>query len=202
MAMLMLLGAAPLAEAQIMVSSTTATTQRIYEKSGREKGWVLRPEASFGFGFIHKTGLLTHLNGTFNYQFNPYFSVGAGSGLNVFSVFRLDRNLVAVPLFVDFRAYFCDRAWSPFVDLKVGFNKSLNNVSYYSGYYWDDGVIYSLKGFLLDGTFGIQHKKFDFGVSVGMFSDYAYDPWDDWHSRRMNMLLMGYVAYNIQLSKK
>ena len=50
---LVLLGAASLAEAQIVVSQTTASTTRFHEKSGREKGVVIRPEGSVGFIDCH-----------------------------------------------------------------------------------------------------------------------------------------------------
>lgn len=66
MIMLMLLGAASLAEAQIVVSQTTASTIRIYEKSEREKGFYVRPEGAFGFGFFHHNGMLINLNCSFN----------------------------------------------------------------------------------------------------------------------------------------
>jgi len=217
MAILVLLGMASLAEAQIMVSSTTASTQRIYEKSGREKGWILRPEGMIGFA---RHCQLYNLTCSFNYQLNPYFSFGAGTGLNIyyspsFYSFNSKENtilddspggsLFSFPFFFNARVYFCDRKWSPFFNLKLGFNSSLNKCLD-----WEDEYCVclpiSLKGFLLDGTFGMQYKNFDFGVSerlcsFHLYNDYGYS-YIDSNASRKRWLIMGYVAYNFQLKKK
>lgn len=204
MAMLVLLGAAPLAEAQIMVSSTTASTQRIYEKSGREKGWVIRPELTMGYTFHY--GFSSIINATFAYQFNPYYTIGAGAGVNIFP----RSNLVAIPVFLDFRAYFRDRKWSPFVDLKVGFQLPINEHQrrdyWYNGY---DLYTNRISGFLLQSTFGMQYKNFDFGISFDLYSSYdsmvtyEYDNYDDpfvqYAGNSLKPALRLNFAYNLPL---
>lgn len=169
MVMLVLLGMASLADAQIVVSQTTASTTRIHEKSGREKGFVIRPEIAAGFGFW--TGVMYDLNCSFDYQFNPYFSVGAATGVYT------PGDLVRFPLYANARAYFCDRLWSPFFDVKVGLTTG--------------------KGFRLNGTLGVQYKSFDVGCTVGMF-----DLPHNGSEYRRNLLLMGCIAYNIQFKKE
>lgn len=166
--LLMLLGAASLAEAQIVISQTTVSTTRVYEKSGREKGFLIRPEAAAGVGF--GVGMMYDLNCSFGYQFNPYFSIGGGTGINSIGP------LAIFPFYVNARAYFCDRLWSPFFDVKVGLT--------------------TVEGFRLNGTLGMQYKNFDFGCTVGMFNlphnGYAF---------QKKLFLMGYIAYNFQFSK-
>ena len=85
---LVLLGAASLAEAQIVVSQTTASTTRFHEKSGREKGLVIRPEILATHDVNHPEGNLINFHATVAYQFNPYYSIGGGLGVdNLQSVF-------------------------------------------------------------------------------------------------------------------
>ena len=101
-------------KAQTLITSTTASTTVIEDeptKSGRVKGFVLRPE--LGVGYSTK-GFVTGLNGTFSYQFNPYFSLGAGYGWDL-----VDGDLYRI-WFGNLRAYFCDRRCSPYYDLRLG----------------------------------------------------------------------------------
>lgn len=208
-ALLVLLAAAPLAEAQIMVSSTTASTQRIYEKSGREKGFVIRPEMTLAAIIGNCT--FTNLNATFAYQLNPYFTIGAGTGLNRFSSagWNTYESIRAIPLYANARVYFCDRKWSPFFDLKIGFDIPLNQTYYIEtdSYYYRE-YRYSLKGLVLCGTFGVQYKNFDFGCIVGALQEhekYYYHSenyYDNWEGNYIpGLLLGGYVAYNIPFKK-
>lgn len=216
MALLVLLGVASLAEAQIVVSQTTASTTKVYEKSGREKGFLIRPEV--GLGVVFDEGWFLNLQGTFAYQFNPYFTIGAGIGMNIIpsTHYYRPKPLTAIPLYANTRVYFCDRRWSPFFDVRVGFEIPLNE-SYFKDTNYHDidnsyrEFWYSLKGFVLCGTLGIQYKSFDFGCTVGMlnkythitdrtysylYDSYSYD-YESWNS--MKLLLGGYVAYNIPL---
>ncbi|MFC2079925.1 hypothetical protein ACFLRQ_00460 [Bacteroidota bacterium] len=54
------------------------------------------------------------LNVINGYQFNPYFSMGIGTGI------WYHRHAL-VPLFADFRAYLLDKKISPFLALDTGF---------------------------------------------------------------------------------
>ena len=164
--MLMLLGAASLAEAQIVVSSTTASTTHIKKekpKSGREKGWVIRPEIEYGSGFSRcgNVGVM----GTVCYQINPYFSIGGGAGylMEIYYTNKDDGHQYSgnrhfdfsggydfhflnesrpssIPIFANARVYFMDRKWSLFLDVKLGYvipiKKGLYSydMAYYSVY--------------------------------------------------------------------
>lgn len=123
--------------------------------------------------------------------------MGAGSGLNVFSVSRYGDVVTAIPLYANARVYFCNQKWSPFLDVKIGVNNGLNRCIDY----WYSNEYYSLNGFLLSGTLGMEYKSFDFGVSAGVFNETYYENnYDRWHSSMMS--LMANVAYNFQIKKK
>lgn len=51
------------------------------------------------------------------YQFNPYFFLGAGIGVD----YHFDYEVV-VPVFANARVYFMDRKTSPFIDVKIGYS--------------------------------------------------------------------------------
>lgn len=216
MAMLVLLGAASLAEAQIVVSSTTASTVRQRPKSGREKGWVIRPEIELGTGDY---GGYLGISGAACYQFNPYFSIGGGfGGLIDFYSSGSDSKPVSLPIFANARVYFIDRKWSPFLDLKFGYMIPLMSGaehSYYDGYsnfYHYDGTD-TMQGLVFGPTLGVQVKGFDFGIGVKWFnvyhteerhehSEYSGDS-DFYESENRHLGYIGVsVAYNFQLKKK
>ncbi len=159
-------------EAQTLITSTTTSTTVIHQKSDRVKGFVIRPELGIYYGkgyfttYYHGIAYNSHaelygvsLNGTVGYQFNPFFSVGAGFDglcLDSFVSPALNRNI-----FANLRVYFYDRYCSPYLDLKPG-TKAIS------------------------GEFGIQIKRFDYGVSIS--SDYE----GNWWRLSIN------VAYNFQ----
>lgn len=208
MALLMLLGAASLAEAQIVVSQTTASTTRIHEKSGRKKGVVIRPEIAWGFGkgrssvdygeyeyemdFYGKINLIS-LYCNFDYQFNPYFTLGAGTGLltSTYTDYLYDNwyRGLSLPLCANARAYFCDRKWSPFFDIKIGYNIPLKRSPN------------SLDGMHLTCMLGLQFKRFDIGLFAswlkGSFRVYSDNTNDFLLIKSMNKVFGIDVAYNI-----
>lgn len=184
-AMAVLLGAASLAEAQIVVSSTTATTIR--EKSGREKGIVIRPDLGIGWG-VAQEPLLVEFSGTVAYQLNPYLAIGVGLGFDFDSY--AGNTLLFLPVFVNARAYFCDRKWSPFLDIKIRYVSNINKVETYQyGYYSQTWV----KGLSYGGTLGMQYKNVDFGLS-GYFLDV--------HKELGGWAFTINVAYNFQIKKR
>lgn len=162
--------------------------------SGRKKGLVIRPEIAAGVSY----GFSWNLYATINYQFSPYFSLGAGTGLSK------PRFLSAIPLYVNARAYFSDSNWSPFFDVKVGYHFPLKSRSDY----WDEyyGLLRIQKGFFINGTLGVQYKGFDFGIMGGLYGtkndyydeDYTY--YDEGYNYK-NIWLMVSVAYNFRLNK-
>lgn len=202
MAMLVLLGAAPLAKAQIVISSTTASTTHTKAektKSGRDKGWVIRPELGIGgYGFTFNYHVMG-LTGTFEYQFNPYIAIGFGAGLNWYSDFsveitdfhgigysygnhylsldtcdRSNGGLVSIPLYANLRGYFCDRKLSPYYNLKIGYSAPLVKGTFIgTSSEQNYSATYEgdvcLKGIYGSLGLGLQYKSLDFGVSL------------DWH---------------------
>ena len=170
MALLVLLGAASLAEAQIVVSSTTASTVTIKEKekSGREKGLAIRPEIGIGTGMLD---LEMACFGTVAYQFNPIIAVGGGAGLE----YGFDLSRTTLPIYANARVYFCDRKWSPFLDLNLLYSIPISqNSEFAAGFGWN-------------GMIGVQFRKFDTGVML--------------HSS-MGGGVMFCLAYNFQLKKR
>ena len=191
-AMLVLFGVASLAEAQIVVSQTTASTTRFHEKSGREKGWVISPEVGISKKFYMA-------NVTAAYQFNPFLSIGGGTGLE----YRTDNlylfdsigmmssgerySLVSLPIYVNARVYFCDRKLSPFIDLKAGYQIPVS----------ESNVLYAaqetLESLFAIAMLGAQYKNIDLGVALAYFKAKGYD--------QSVETIMVRLAYNFQLSK-
>ena len=207
MALLVLLGAAPLAEAQIVVSQTTASTTRISEKSGREKGWVIRPEVEFGGFEDHFYGDIG-ISGTAAYQLNSYFALGGGLGYNLFNIFHNDPDLTSraqvIPVFANVRAFFIDRKWSPFFDLKLGYSIPLSSkIQTYTSSYETS----TIRGWYIGPTLGVQIKGFDFGIFAKIYNSYyewEYESYYSYyhHSEHCPAVSFGvFVAYNFQLKK-
>lgn len=193
--LLMLLGAASLAEAQIMVSSTTASTQRIYEKSGREKGLVIRPELNLGTcDFVD--GIYGG-SATLVYQFSPYIEAGIGGGVTVnVSEMFLDRQYWSfLPVFGDFRTYFHDGKYSPYIDLKLGYYLHTGH-TYPSPDGYGTSYEPSLAGIMFRGSFGVQIKNYDLALSYeGAKKEY-------WVKLYYKSIVCLHFAYNFQFKKK
>ena len=225
-ALALLFGMATLAEAQIVVTSTTASTKHIkkeHPKSGREKGWVIRPEIEPGMGFSEEGSF--GLRGLACYQFNPYWSVGGGLGYLIDFYYRekydhdytYDSRPSSIPVFANARVYFIDRKWSPFFDFKIGYMIPLmTGVERYEYLYSDDSWHRSeykdtMQGFLISPTLGVQFKGFDFGINVTWLNVYHtykeewHNYWDDVTHTDYENRSLGYIgltlAYNFQFKK-
>lgn len=163
--------------------------------SGRKKGLGIRPEIGGGFN-VHMNAMF-NLYGTMLYSFNPYFSVGVGGG--VFSEIDFHNKDILSTFFVyaNPRVYFCDKKWSPFLDLKIGYNIPVivDKIS-------DFGNQYNcIEGFMMNAMLGIQYEGFDFGVAFGRCS-YRYYFMDVVDSSAKCMPLTFNVAYNFQFKKR
>lgn len=164
--------------AQTLISSTTAYTTVINSepaKSGRVKGLVLRPEIGIESD-IDFDDLGFQANGTIAYQFNPYIAIGLGSGYERFNGYKY------IPVFGNFRVYFSDTRWSPFLDLKLGMQK---------------------KEIMGSAMLGLQCKCFDFGPSIkyGYYTRYYHGYYG--YSYLSDEWIIGInIAYNIQFGKK
>lgn len=211
-ALLVLLGAAPLAEAQIVVSQTTASTTKVYEKSGREKGWVIRPEVGITYIEYSPEGVFLSTQAIIGYQFNPYFTIGGGAGIdNTFCGSRYEAPIYSgIPVFLNARVYFLDRKFSPYFDLKTGYHFSINEcVPHYHSDFGGRFYTYKMKGLLASGTIGMQYHYLDFGFTFYYFNSFStyyenyieYIQELDQRPDRPNVALMLSFAYNFQLKK-
>jgi len=179
MTLLVLLGAASLAEAQIVVSSTNASTTRTYEKSGRVKGLVIRPEILATQDSDPPSGNLINIHAIVAYQFNPYFSIGGGLGIDILfcsSNHYKDFTLTSIPLYANAKAYFLDRKFSPYFDLKVGYHIPISEGSTYNGINSHYNID-RMEGILTYGTLGVEYRHFDLGFTLGRYF-VLYDYYD------------------------
>lgn len=201
-------------EAQIVVTSTSASTEKTPKtKSIRQKGLVVRPEIGIGLNTAWETMQLNIL-GIANYQFNPYISLGGGAGLSSNNFF--DEHFFSIPIFANIRGYFCDRKWSPYYDIKLGFNGTINQKDYiyYGDYKYTD---INLTGFYADFGLGMQYKNYDFGIELYLyplnydyfhklykFPSFSYYEWTFSGSEKEfdHFSVCLKFAYNFQIKKK
>lgn len=182
----LLFGLTTLAEAQIVVTSTTASTIHLEKNnSGREQGFVVRPEFGIGLGYAARP-FLVDINGTIVYQFNPFFSIGGGLGYDYNDLPNEGCSMAFMPLFINARAYFCDKTWSPFFDLKI---RSVIPLTKHVGYYYGSYFETYPEGISYTGTLGVQHKYLDLGLTGGYL---------DIHKDLGGMILTFSIAYNFQ----
>lgn len=114
-----LLGISTMAEAQIIINSTQAST--IKEKSSRQKGLIIRPDIGVGVG-IGYVGANINLSGNIGYQFNPYITLGGGLGIEYL------KSSLAIPFYFDVKGYFSNRVWSPYYNIKLGYSANLSQI--------------------------------------------------------------------------
>lgn len=110
------------------------------------------------------------------YQFNNYFYLGGGAGVSYFG----DRDLIGVPVFLDFRANFINKKITPFADVKAGYT-----VGDIEGVYTTTGigVRFSLKGkkaINLKLEYNYQQSVISEGYSytIGAYRYYYYDDYN------------------------
>jgi hypothetical protein len=113
----------------------------------------------YGLNFIN----LTMING---YKFNPYFSLGFGTGTRLY----YDSDAILTPFFLNFQVNFIDSPIYPFFALSTGYSFDLS----------DD---FEATGFLVNLNVGVHFEVSDkFGINVGIgyegqwaeFYDYDY----------------------------
>lgn len=186
------------AEAQIVVTSTTASTEKTPKtKSIRQKGLVVRPEIGAGFSFNARCNVI--------YQFNPYISLGGGTGI-FFEMYKLN---FSIPIYANIRGYFCDRKWSPYYDIKLGFNVPLTTFTHYSSYSTNWTTVelekykqeYKTAGFHTDISLGMQYKNYDFGLEFNVFEVQKIFEVQKSSSKFFCAACLKF-AYNFQIQKK
>ena len=108
------------------------------------------------------------------YQFNNYVYLGGG----VAADFYTDADLIAVPIFVDFRANFINKKVTPFADIKTGYSVGDVEGAYVST---GIGVRFSLKGkkainLKLEYNYQQHNDHGDYSYNNNYYSyDYDYD---------------------------
>ena len=201
----------------LMNTSFAQTKSLSNNASGRKQCVVFRPDLSYGYGIGEKEipqGVLFELHTTIDYQFNPFFAIGGGFGVDHFLKYG---SFSSVPLFVHFRTYFMNRKWSPFLDIKYGYNISIResdnikDIDYWQQQNSNDECFsyyqYSINNHWFSGMIGVQYENYDFGVSVGKLTmkyhvqqhcDGKINEFDDtFHP----LFILLSVAYNIQTKK-
>lgn len=85
--------------------------------SGPKAGYQGIVEMGHANGIDYKRKDFLKLNVINGYKFNPYFSLGLGTGIRYY----YDAKDAMVPLFIDFRANFINKKVSPYLALDVGY---------------------------------------------------------------------------------
>lgn len=171
-------------EAQTLITSTTASTTVVHSKSGREKGFVLRPEIGVGINNLHDfikiSPFVYNLNGTIAYQYNPIFAFGGGVGFDYYPdlIFgeadydEVEYKTTVIPIFANMRAFFCDRELSPFLDVKIGYALPLAAHQVWNSYGYPSAsheLKYLFSGLKLNCGLGLQYKGVDIVFALGKF---------------------------------
>jgi opacity protein-like surface antigen len=95
--------------------STFAFAQQNFQDS--RAGYQGIVEIGHAIGIDYKKKDFLKVNVINGYKFNPYFSLGLGTGIKYY----YDAKDAMVPLFMDFRAKFIDKKVSPYFTLDVGY---------------------------------------------------------------------------------
>lgn len=191
-----ILGLSSIAEAQIIVNSTQASTIR--EKSSRQKGLILRPEIGVGILLDDPNGYYSNFIGNIGYQFNPYITLGGGLGIHFME------NSSTIPFYFDVKGYFSNRVWSPYYNIKLGYSVNLlqSNDSY-DDFKLGGGIYYAV-------GLGMNYKNFDFGIEISFMSgesvyhDNYYNYYDNYNYEYDYMFssLKLTFGYNFPLNTK
>lgn len=106
------------------------TREQMQNQFGRSNGFTAKPngyggsvEAGYGIG-VSGYGSKFEFDVVNGYRFNPYFYLGFGVGVNVWTN---GSGVVSLPFFAHFRANFMDRPVSPFFALSAGYNLSVKS---------------------------------------------------------------------------
>lgn len=131
-------------------SSFKTFTDDAYETSGF-KGIV-------ELGYVAGNFSAPEFSLSVGYQINPYFSIGPGAGIQ----YLIEAGIVAIPIFADLRGCLFLGKISPFVSLKMGYEK-LIDVGYVDG------------GFYCNPSIGAKvmttkRQAINFGLGLTTFS--------------------------------
>jgi hypothetical protein len=85
--------------------------------SGRQSGYLGVLDFSYGIG-LSETYDMFQINVINGYRFNPYFSLGFGTGFE----FIPKTDALIIPLYADLRGYFIDGVITPYLGLDLGYS--------------------------------------------------------------------------------
>lgn len=151
-------------EKQIITDSNNSYLQKKnfqQENSNVKKGYFGGFEIGTGVTFNDMAGPFRQKFSIINgFRFNPYFSLGAGIGIRIYT-----GETALLPLFLHLRTRFLDKSASPYFSLDIGysFNTSQRNYHYY----------YYRGGALISPTFGIS-KKLKNKLMLNLGLNYEY----------------------------
>ena len=97
------------------------TAKKSNSSSGLKSGYLGILNVGYGFGAGHDSKGIDFAKFDFinGYQFNPYISLGFGTGIKYY--FDDDNSSLVIPLFLDIRAHFIDYMVSPYVAIGIGY---------------------------------------------------------------------------------
>lgn len=121
-----------------------------------QKGFRAIIEAGFSVGYGDVEDNRPVVNTSFGYQFNPYIYLGGGVGAAYF----LDSEVVAIPVYLNFRSDFIKYKISPFVDVKAGYSP------------------YDAKGAYASVALGCRFNKFSLSFGTELLQN-EYEDWYD-----------------------
>ena len=146
-------------------------------KSPRTNGYRGFVELGGGFGVGDGDGIFSFQT-SHGYQFNPYFYLGAGMGID----YHFDWSTVFMPIFANIRTNFLNKSITPFFDAKIGYSP-------FDG----KGVYFNPS---LGVSFGVNKRtalnfSFGYNMQIAKTYDYYYDNYSYQYDYEYNQIIGG-----------
>jgi len=146
----------------LLVIVLLGTSQTFAQKTSGYEGTI---DFGYGIGIDESTADFLHFSAINGYRFNPYFSLGLGTGLR----YLMTPEVLRMPLTAEFKGTFSNSKVAPFVGLGVGYAITVSPVF--------EGL-----GFLFTPSIGVQYKlaetiglNLSAGYSGQLYNDYYGD---------------------------
>ncbi|MCG6187691.1 hypothetical protein [Maribellus maritimus] len=121
---------------QRTVQKTSTNSLSLNRGTGLKSGYTSNVEIGYCFGAGDYPYSRFKLNVVGNYQINPHFSLGAGSGLRAYS----DIETLLMPIFTQIRGYIFDNNISPYGSVDIGYSVSLTGDGIDGGFYFSPSL--------------------------------------------------------------